>query len=140
MKKVYLIGALLMVGSSTIAQSNFQAYTFGVKEKMVNYNSSVQDNPANNKRNVESGDRDLNIVWSEDFTGSTGLVTANGTWTTEGPDASYWSIDGGSTAPNGYALSMNGDHLLWNSYDPIVNVEPNFATTPVDGSIITPTI
>jgi hypothetical protein len=138
MKKVYLFGALLIAGSSAFGQANYNEYNFGT------YHAKVNPNPITDVHHEEiNSDDRVSVIWTENFTTGAGLVTANGVWTVEGANGSYWSIDGGGVAPNGYALSMNGNHLLWDSYNGVQNdglEDPQvaFAVTPVSGSIITP--
>ena len=138
MKNLYLLCALFLAGSTAFGQHNHQPYEFGLLEKKVYQN--LFGDEYRPTQNYANHDRALNILWTENFTGSNGLTTPNGDWTTAGTDGAFWSIDAGTVAPNGYPLSMSGDHLLWNSYDPIVNVEQGFATTQVDGAIVSPTI
>lgn len=134
MKKIYLFGAILFAGAASFGQNNTTAYNFGVKQEKV-YTGEV----AFNRPTELNTDRALNILWIEDFTGSA-LTTSNGVWTTQGTDANFWGLHTGNAGSNGYGLSMNGSHLYWDAYTDIVNVEPTFASTPVDGEVISPTI
>jgi hypothetical protein len=133
MKKSYLFGATLLIASASFAQSTTKTYDFGALNKKVFVDNGFNDNRPTINQN---DDRALTVIWSESFADT----SANGAWTAEGADGGYWSIDDGTAAPNGYALSMDGDHLLWNSYDDIVDSESGFASTPVTGAFISPQI
>jgi hypothetical protein len=129
---------MIMAGSISFGQEISPAYDFDFKNERVNTKEVVPFRPT---ANTNSGDRALNILWTEDFSGGTGLTTGNGTWATSGADGGYWSIAAATTSPNGFPLSMTADHLYWNSYDGVGNEGAgNFATTPVDGSIESPAI
>lgn len=133
MKKVYLLGAALIVGTMSMAQRVEEHYTFGILgEKTFDGPYVHNDLPTTNS------DRALNYVWNEYFDGGTGLTTPNGTWSTAGTEGSYWTLSNSTTAPNGYAMSMTNDYLMWNSYDNVS--EGSFASTPVFGTVESPNI
>jgi len=137
MKKVYLLGALLMTGIA-FGQSNLEPYSFGLLKEKVNTQPLKTDF---RPHATQSDERAVNILWTEDFAGTTPLTTGNGMWTTAGPEGSYWELSTGTTAPNGYQLFMDGRHMLWDSRTPVGANEPGgFATTPVEGSVASPTI
>ena len=140
MKKVYLFGALLISGFTVMGQSNIKPYDFGLVKHQVNPNPNPVE--SNYRPGNESSDRALNILWTEDFTGTGALTTANGMWTVAGSEGSYWSMSSSATTPLGYPNNLNGRHLLWDSYNPVSAVEPSgsFATTIVEGAAISPTI
>ncbi|MDX1348719.1 MAG: T9SS type A sorting domain-containing protein [Putridiphycobacter sp.] len=140
MKKVYLFGALLLAGTTVIGQSNTEPYTFGVLKSPVSPNPNPVENTY--RPTSKADDRALNILWTEDFDGSGALTTNNGMWTTAGSEASYWALTTSATTPLGYPNNMDGRHLLWDSRTPVSAIEPtgSFATTPVEGSAITPVI
>ncbi|MEX1002516.1 MAG: T9SS type A sorting domain-containing protein [Crocinitomicaceae bacterium] len=134
MKKIYLMGIAILAGSFSYGQSNHERYTFGLMQKKT-YSGLINQNV---RPSAVSDDRALNILWTEDFSGTTALTTGNGVWTTSGPEGAYWQMSTGTSGPNGYALSMDGRHLLWDSYTPVT--EASFASTPVEGTVISPTI
>jgi len=141
MKKIYLFGALLISGFTVMGQSNLKPYTFGKLQEKVNTKAILNEY----RPSASAEDRALNILWTEEFDGSTDLTTGNGLWTvsTAAPftEGSYWAMSTATTAPNGFALFMDGRHLLWDSRTPIGSNEPGgFATTIVNGFVESPTI
>lgn len=142
MKKVYLFGALLLSGLTVIGQSNITPYDFGMVKSKVIENQNPEENNFRPNTDLQSGDRALNILWTEDFSGTTALTTSNGTWTVSGSEGAYWELTTSTNSPLGYANYLSGRHLLWDSYTPVSAVEPSgsFASTLVEGSVMTPTI
>ena len=141
MKKVYLLGLALMVGGlSANAQRTAKNYSFGHQTLKSNLESN-NTTPNRPVTTANSGDRALNILWTEDFTG--GMTTGNGTYTPDAglAESSFWTI--ASTAHPlsafGWTNAMTGDHLRWDSYNPN-SAEAAFATTVVNGAIISPLI
>lgn len=134
MKKVYLLGAILISGVTAFGQLNSNAYNFSSRK--INAPKSQASKPEAKKvKATEKAAGDL--LWSEDFeTGS--LTTNNGTWSSVGQD-DYWSV--GTTHPfwSSGSTDLTGSFLIWNSYDPNAN-EASFASTSVSGSITSPTI
>ena len=140
MKNIFCFGALLIMNLSVLAQNGAELYKFGVEKYPINPNT----NPVaiiNGRSNV-TNDRALNVLWTEDFDGSAALTTANGLWTVAGPEGSYWSLSSSTTTPLGYPNNLDGRHLMWDSRSPVSAMEPSgsFATTPVEGSVISPAI
>ncbi|OIQ34431.1 MAG: hypothetical protein BM555_04415 [Crocinitomix sp. MedPE-SWsnd] len=134
MKKIYLTGCLLTLGIAAGAQQNYDSYTFGKLQPKAYHGPAIEYRPAAN----EATDRVE--LWAENFDG-TGLTTGNGTWVTSGPEGNYFTLASQTTGSNGYGMQMTGQHLYWDSQTPIGDEGTgNFATTPVDGSITSPTI
>lgn len=123
---------------SASAQNLSSTYDFGRKAEKVFKGTNVEYRPDLS----QNQDRALVELWSEDFTDT----TVNGGWSLVDADGSYWGISNAVAAPNGYGMSMVGDYLLWNSYDPVSVIEDldntpeNFASTSVYGTIETPAI
>ena len=133
MKKIYLLGAALIVGSISMGQRVEDQYDFGIlQEKTFEGPYTHTDFHSSNS------DRALNYVWNEYFDGGTGLTTTNGTWTTSGAEGAYWGLSSSGTAPNGFGMSLTNDYLMWNSYDNVT--EGSFASTPVFGAVESPDI
>ncbi len=136
MKKVYLIGlALTVAGLGANAQRTAKNYTFG--HQKLKANIGLQENNNSNPVrpvNAVSGDRAINILWTEDFSGATGLTTTVGTWTTEGVDAAYWEI--GTNPYVGFGDGLTGDYLTWDSYT--ANQAVTDASIAVNGSVYSP--
>ncbi|MBK9190378.1 MAG: hypothetical protein IPM77_02160 [Crocinitomicaceae bacterium] len=137
MKKVYLLGGIFFLGAATFAQQTSKSYNFhGAQLSKYNFESHEAQRPVTTTQNQ---DRVLNILWTEDFAGSTALTTGNGTYTVGGANGSYWTI-GTAAHPLssfGWTNAMNGRHLMWDSYNPN-DSETNFATTAIAGYIETP--
>jgi len=136
MKKVYLLGAILFSGVTAFGQLNSNAYNFSSRK--INSPKLQASKPEAKKvKATEKASGD--VLWSEDFeTGS--LTTSNGTWVTGGTNDTYWTV--ASThplAPFGWTSDLTGSFLTWDSYNPNSN-EATFATTQVDGSVISPAI
>lgn len=140
MKKVYFLGAALLVGGLNVnAQRIASSYTFGsaVAGDVLSKQNLSPNRPTHS---TENGDRALTQLWSENFTGATGMTTPNGAWTTGGTNPGYWTI--GTSPFTGFGNALTAPYAVWNSYSPINTAgEPGgFATTPTDGEIISPTI
>lgn len=139
MKKQYLfVGLSLLLSSSlSFGQKTKENYNFGqAKLEMIDR----EGGRALPTQHTED-DRALVTLWSEDFTGSTGLTTANGTWVVEGAEGSYWTI-GNDTHPLSsfnWTHALDGEHLTWDSYNPN-DSEASFASTAVNGAIVSPTM
>ncbi|MFK8044372.1 MAG: T9SS type A sorting domain-containing protein [Crocinitomicaceae bacterium] len=137
MKKLVLILTIFLVGSTLYSQNKFKPYNFGRLEEKVN----TQPTTVDYRPTPKSGDRALNILWTENFDGTMADTTSNGVWTKTGNEGTYWNMSTSNIAPNGYLLSMDGRHLLWDSRTPLGSNEPGgFATTALEGSAISPTI
>ncbi len=136
MKKIYLSALLLSCSTMVLAQRNTNLHSFnGTKGKANLAPSTVKP-----QSQTQVQTKVLNVLWTEDFSGGTGLTTSNGTWVAGGTNSAYWSIE--TVHPlsgNGWTSALNGDHLSWDSYNPNSN-ETAFATTPVDGEVVSPTI
>lgn len=138
MKKVYLSFLLTGVAASGFAQENS---TLRVPHK----EGVITTAPSNKPAEVQPNEKVLNILWTEDFSGGTNpLETGNGLYSVDGANGSYWTVSSSGTHPLsgfGFGQNMNGEHARWNSYGPNSN-EPTgqFATTPVIGGLISPTI
>lgn len=134
MRKVYLLGAaLLMAGSTAIAQNTVSNYRFGtqgpgedISEKLIE--RRVQPVTSNFQ------DRAITPLWSEDFNGGTGLTYGNSAWTAAGTNASYWERATSANHPFGWTTVFNGDALQWDSYNN-VPTETQFSTTSVQGTV-----
>lgn len=142
MKSVFCFLSLMIIGASLNGQNNMMPYDFGIVKTKLIENPNTIENNIRPSIDPTSNDRALNILWTEDFSGSSSLVTSNGTWTLSGLEGTYWSFSSNNTNPLGYLNYMSGRHLLWDSYTPVSAIEPNnlFATTPVEGSVISPII
>lgn len=133
MKKVYLFASLLLVSSSVISQTNYQQYEFAGKKTNKMLNASVTES-----RPTNSFGDDRAVLWSEDFTTTTNdTTTVNGIWERTGQNSEYWEI-----ASTGFTTAvLDGEFLYWNSYTPLNGNEAGaFSTTPVYGSMISPSI
>lgn len=136
MKKVYLMVLGVAVAGASFAQRTSETYDFGM-QKLGNELHKMT--PNRTLPTVSADDRALNILWTEDFSGGTGLTTGNGTWVTEGAEAGYWTI---GTDPHplsgfGWAHALDAEHMTWDSYNPN-SAEAQFATTIVNGAIYSP--
>lgn len=139
MKKVYFLGlALMFAGAQSFAQRSNSTYTFGYK---VIGNELERIEPARTHSASNGGDRALNIVWTEDFNGASGMTTANGAWTTEGTNAAYWTINSSHPLSSfGWTDGLDAQHLTWDSYNPNASEPGGFATTIVNGAVYSPTM
>jgi hypothetical protein len=140
MKKVYLLGGMFLFGAVAIAQQTSKEYNFnGAKLSKYNF---VEHGSQHAELAGSANQERLLTLWTEDFGGSAvPLTTANGLWTTAGANGGYWTI--GTTAHPlssfGWTHAMTARHLRWDSYNPNSS-EGAFATTPITGSITSPTI
>ena len=137
MKKVYLLVSAIAMGTFVSAQHKTEVYDYSLPKKLTN----VLDRkvPATVVKVATTDiEKSITAIWSEDFTVTTPLNTANGTWVVGGTNSTYWTV--GSTHPmSGFTDNLTGSYLIWNSYGPNAS-ETNFATTPVSGEIVSPTI
>lgn len=137
MKKVYLSLFAVAIASATTAQIDESAVRTPQKAGPDFSAPKGKQGPGLTEEKI------LNVLWTDDFSGGTNpLETAEGTYTLEGPDGAYWQLTASTAHPTnftGFVNAMTGEHLSWNSYTPNAN-EPNFATTPVMGAIISPSI
>jgi hypothetical protein len=145
MKKVYFSIASLALCATAWGQNLTKEYNFGADGKITTPKTqpSVVAIKPSTPAQKEEAEKALNVLWTEDFGGTTALTTPNGVYTAAGNPGVYWSL--GSTHPMstyGYADNLTGRFLTWNSFGPIYPNEPanGFATTPVDGEVVTPAI
>ncbi len=140
MKKVYLSIFGIATALISIAQKNSQLYNFNTAERKGNVFETKRPSTNQVKKKTGSVEKSLTALWSEDFTSTGPLTTANGVWSTSGANGSYWTF--ATTHPwsaNGWTVGLTGSFLEWDSYTPNAN-ETNFSTTPVDGSFTSPNI
>jgi hypothetical protein len=153
MKKVYISAFTLMCLPSLFGQKFNNVYDFGSDEtviKAINASDNAVQVGTTNKKNGSSL-KGFNVLWSENF-GTTSsstdiLTTPNGVWTQNlnSKDSTFWSLT--STHPmnsSGYTDALDGTYLSWDSYSTIypyeVALNKTDATTPVKGSIVSPSI
>lgn len=138
MKKNYFLGAMLLASLGVFSQQVNKTYDFQMPNKVESAKLTAPKGSLDNS--VTSSERALTVITSEDFSGgSNPLETSLGTWVTEGSNPGYWEITNGAhpLSGNGWTHAMNGDYLSWDSYSPNSG-ETNFATTSVDGAIVSP--
>src|SRR5690606_20520833 len=143
MKKNILFGlGLTALAGTAVAQRNAQLYSFDSDSRTQSaYGMIDRTAPGfQAKPTHQNSEKALNVVWTEDFTVVSPLETANGTWVTGGSNPTYWTIGTGTHIFTAYDVDLTGDHLRWNSYTPNSNETGGFATTPVGGEIVSPTI
>lgn len=139
MKKIYLLCGVLLAGSAAISQHTNPGYSFAkaplTKKEYINGAVQSEVRPS-----VSNGDRALNILWTEDFSGTGALTTNNGVYSTGGTNGTYWTVSNSTSHMfTSIPFAMDGRHLRWDSYNPNSS-EANFATTVVNGHITTPTM
>jgi hypothetical protein len=143
MKKVYFSIASLALCATAFGQNVTKDYNFGNEGPITQPRTkkSVVAEKAT-KQEATVSEKALNILWTEDFEGSTNpLETANGVYTAAGNPGVYWAL--GNTHPFsafGWSDNLTGKYLKWDSYNPLEATEVNFATTPVYGEVESPTI
>lgn len=144
MKKVYFSIASLALCATAFGQNLTKDYNFGEDGKITSpkLQPSIVAVKPSSAAQVNETEKALNILWSEDFEGSTTpLTTTKGLYVATGNPGVYWSL--GSTHPMstyGYSDQLTGKYLTWNSFGPIYPTETDFASTPVTGEVITPAI
>ncbi len=143
MKKVYFSIASLALCATAWGQNLTKEYNFGVDGKITTPKTqpSVVAVKPSTPAQIEEAEKALNVLWTEDFGGTTAMTTPNGVYTAAGNPGVYWSL--GSTHPMssyGYADNLTGRFLTWNSFGPIYPTEVDFASTPVDGEVVSPAI
>jgi len=140
MKKIYLSAlALGFLSLNLSAQENSNLYDFSGTAKKHDF-KSLKTNSS--ESNISFQNKALNVLWTEDFSGGTGaLETANGTWVAGGTNSAYWVVGDNPhpLAANNWTEEMDADYLKWDSYNPNSG-ETNFASTAIDGEIVSPTI
>jgi len=139
-KKLIFLGTFLTVISGLKAQNGSVFPVQDPKPLMMKTVDYVA------KPNLEHlGAKNLNVLWSEDFTtavngtGDVAFNTSNGSYIRSGSQGNYWGHSVSATSPINSQVNMVGRYMLWNSYTPNSN-ETNFSSTSVFGSIQTPTI
>jgi hypothetical protein len=143
MKKTYLSIFVLSISLSALSQRVSDLHSFKTPEKLeANLDYSPKVKPSTNTHNQSKA---LNILWADDFSGGAGaLQTSQGQWTVGGNQGTYWTIGDIAHPLNGWSTpwvdNMNAEHLRWNSYGPNSAEATGFASTPIDGEIISPTI
>ena len=144
MKKVYLTILGIAALTSSYAQKNYTTHEFGLKTKKENVaKTKTPVNVTVKKNNYVA--KAVTAVWTEEFEPTSALTTSKGVWTTGRANGSYWSF--GTTHPwaPSWTDGLTGSFLKWDSYTPIDASnggagEAVFATTSVDGEIISPII
>ena len=135
MKKVYI--SFLLIGSTATG------FAQNTSTNRVPHKEGANLTAPSNKPATQVYEKALNVLWTEDFSGGAGaLQTTNGQWTVEGSEGAFWDITTAAHPLSGFGWShaMNGDHAQWNSYGPNANEPGGFASTPVMGALISPTI
>lgn len=143
MKKVYFSIASLALCATALGQNLTKEYNFGVDGKITTPKTqpSVVAVKPSTPAQKEEAEKALNVLWTEDFSGTTAMTTPNGVYSAVGNPGVYWTL--GSTHPMsayGYSDNLTGRFLTWNSFGPIYPTEVDFASTPVDGEVVSPTI
>lgn len=130
---------MIALGVTAYSQSNSKLHQFGEQKlNRLDYNSDLV--LSKGKPVLNNQEKALNVIWTEDFSGSVALQTANGDYAVTGTTGSYWTLSSSTTHPLGsLSFAMNGRHLRWDSYTPN-SAETAFASTPVDGEIVSPAI
>jgi hypothetical protein len=141
MKKVYLSAlALVCAVSGLNAQQTTREYHFGpIKET-----AKLSPNAVKPSNTAIDQTKALNILWTEDFSGGMGpLSTANGAYVGGGANgATYWTIGAGThpLSSFGWTEQMDNEFLRWDSYNPNSAEPGGFASTQINGEIVSPTI